>query len=62
LHDQGAENRARRAKDEDADCDLYFGVEGGIETEKNGKLVCFAWVIVFDKVLSVLMSFCVCLQ
>jgi non-canonical (house-cleaning) NTP pyrophosphatase len=52
MHYQGAENRARRAKDEEPDCDYYFGVEGGIEAENDGKLVCFAWVVVFDKVLS----------
>ena len=52
MYNQGAENRARRAKDEDPNCDFYFGVEGGIEADKDGKLVCFAWVIVFDKVIS----------
>jgi inosine/xanthosine triphosphatase len=48
ICDQGAENRARGSKDIEPDCDLYFGIEGGIE-EKDGKLICFAWVIVFDK-------------
>ncbi len=38
------------AKEIEPDCDYYIGVEGGIEAEKDGKLVCFAWVIVFDKV------------
>jgi non-canonical (house-cleaning) NTP pyrophosphatase len=47
---QGAENRARGAKGAEPECDFYFGIEGGIETDKDGKLICFAWVIVFDKV------------
>lgn len=44
---QGAQNRARRAKDALPEADFWAGVEGGCEIQ-DGELVAFAWVEVIS--------------
>jgi inosine/xanthosine triphosphatase len=44
----GAENRARAARDARPDADYWFGVEGGVEDSSRGMLT-FAWIVVVDR-------------
>lgn len=45
---QGAQNRARRAREARPDADFWAGVEGGCEIQE-GELAAFAWVEVLSR-------------
>ena len=43
---QGAMNRARGAQAAGGGFDFFVGVEGGLEVDTDGKMQCFAWMVV----------------
>mmetsp|Transcript_46258 Transcript_46258/g.112631 ORF Transcript_46258/g.112631 Transcript_46258/m.112631 type:complete len:189 (-) Transcript_46258:283-849(-) len=43
---KGAVNRAKGAREAEPDCDLYFGIEGGLYEDADKVMICFAWVVV----------------
>ncbi len=47
-------NRAKGAKQSQAGCDYYVGMEGGIELDSDGNMWCSAWMIVRSSVLVIL--------
>ncbi|AZQ62656.1 non-canonical purine NTP phosphatase [Flammeovirga pectinis] len=45
----GALNRATNARKVATDADYWVGMEGGIDTDEEGKMFAFAWMCIIDK-------------
>ncbi|MBB6459587.1 inosine/xanthosine triphosphatase [Flammeovirga kamogawensis] len=46
---EGAFNRATNARNLEVNADYWVGMEGGIDTDADGKMFAFAWMCIIDK-------------
>ncbi len=42
----GAQNRVNRIRDQVPEADYWIGIEGGVDFDKNGEMMAFAWVVI----------------